>query len=124
MRLLHLMAVRAFRERGLRQMIVCPASAGAALGMASFWIRHRTTPLFSIPTPPFRISRPERKDPVFSCTPFSGVLGREARISAQNSFQFKPLKNTHKHTRVNRNAKSLLFLKPVLLQPRQGSQSR
>jgi len=58
MRLLHLMAVRAFRERGLRQMIVCPASAGAALGMASFWIRHRTTPLFSVPAPPFRIFRP------------------------------------------------------------------
>src|SRR5205814_5575885 len=86
MRLLHFMTMRAFRERGLRQVIVCPASAGAALGMASFWIRHRTTPLFSIPAPPFRIFRPGRNDPVFSCTPFSGVLGREARISAQNSF--------------------------------------
>src|ERR1700719_3585946 len=44
MRLLHLMAMRTFPKRRLRQMIVSPARASPALGMASLWIGHRTTP--------------------------------------------------------------------------------
>jgi hypothetical protein len=38
------MTMRTLRERRLGQMIVCPACAGAALRMASLWIRHGTTP--------------------------------------------------------------------------------
>src|ERR1043166_3810297 len=44
MRLLHLMAMRAFCKRRLSQVIVSPAGAGAAFGMASLWIWHSTTP--------------------------------------------------------------------------------
>jgi len=44
MRLLHFMAMRTLRKRRLRKVIVCPTGAGAALGMASLWIRHRTAP--------------------------------------------------------------------------------
>jgi hypothetical protein len=44
MRLLHFVAVRTFAESGLGKMVVSPTGAGAAFGMASFWIWHLTTP--------------------------------------------------------------------------------
>src|SRR5687767_7384654 len=44
MRELALVAIRAFRKRGAREVVVCAAGSGAALGMASFWIRHGSLP--------------------------------------------------------------------------------
>jgi uncharacterized membrane protein (DUF485 family) len=47
MRLLHFVAIRTFRQGWLRQEIVGATSAGAPLGMSSFWIRHCITPYFA-----------------------------------------------------------------------------
>ncbi len=43
-RLLHFVAVRTLRQRGLRQKVVRPPGAGASLRMPSFWVRHSNTP--------------------------------------------------------------------------------
>jgi hypothetical protein len=40
--------MRTLCERWLRKVIVGPAGARATLGMASFWIRHRTAPYLSV----------------------------------------------------------------------------
>src|SRR5450631_645918 len=77
-RLLHLMAMRAFGQRRLFQKVVGAPRAGSSLRMPSFRVRHSNTPRF----------RP---------------LGPDCR-------GFRP--------------GNLLFFQPVLLQAREGSQSR
>jgi len=42
--LLHFVAVRAFRQRGLDEKIMSSPGARTPLGMPSFWVRHDTTP--------------------------------------------------------------------------------
>jgi hypothetical protein len=56
-RLLHFVAIRAFAQRRLGQMIVRPARAGPPLGMSPFRIWHRPAPSLSKGTS-LRISAP------------------------------------------------------------------
>jgi hypothetical protein len=44
MRLLHFVAMRAFRQRRLFQKVVRPPRARSSLRMPSFWVRHSSTP--------------------------------------------------------------------------------
>ena len=75
MRLLHFMAMRALRKRGLRKVIVCPAGAGAALGMASLWIRHCTAPYLEAGHPAaFTISLRCIPAPVRKLSPVSSFI--------------------------------------------------
>jgi hypothetical protein len=43
-RLLHLMAMRAFRQRRFFQKIIRPPRARSSFRMPSFWVRHSNTP--------------------------------------------------------------------------------
>jgi hypothetical protein len=72
MRLLHFVAIRALRQRGLDQKIMGPARARASLRMPSFWVRHSSIPrcrglrgLYGLWA---------RKPIVFSASPVSGAL--------------------------------------------------
>src|SRR5262249_23003775 len=96
-RQLRFMAVRAFRTGRLRQVIVRPAGARPALRMSSLWIWHRTAPLFN------------------SLEIFAFAVSLDRCFTPQK--HTKPQNST-------KNSALLLFLEPVLLQSRQGSETR
>src|SRR5262249_15399804 len=102
-RQLRLMAIRAFRTRGLRQMVMRSPRTRPPLRMSSFWIRHRTTPLFAIPS---------------VCIPAGGLKNGLLPLLLPH------ITRTHKPAQFAAKSDRLLFLEPVLFQPRQGSQAR
>src|SRR5882757_4447494 len=76
--LLHLVAVRTFRQRGLDQKIVGASGAGAPLGMSAFWIGHNTTPRSDLIGPGL-YGLSALKPIAFSASPASGAP--EARVA-------------------------------------------
>jgi hypothetical protein len=112
MRLFHLVTVRALCQRRRSQVVVRPSCAGPSLRMSPFWIWHFL--------PPFSV-------PLFPLLPLRHLLQYRSLRYFVASFPGTSLllTNTHISWRYRRiSTVPLLFLEPVLLNPREGSEPR
>src|SRR5215475_2708452 len=116
MRLLHFVAVGAFRQRGLDQKIMGAPGAGAPLGMPAFWVRHSTTPSSDLIWSDCN-GLSARKPIVFSASPASGApVARVAGLSNESrsgTLRGSNLRHNWGKVRGNRCGKSPSSAKPT-----------
>src|SRR5262249_12492559 len=120
-RLLRFMALWAFAQRGLGQVVVRAARARPSLRMSSLWIRHCPAPLFLGGTTSANITFRTVVPQITSAEGRAPALPRPSLYSIISLLRyfFAAFGHTNIHPQGLPDSTVLLFLEPVLFQPGQ-----